>query len=42
MPTIYHSDKVFEEYLNRNDGDVQAAKKAIKKAARDQLSNDDG
>ncbi len=41
MPTIYHSDAVFQEYVKRNDGDIQAAKQAIKTAARKNLGRTD-
>jgi len=41
MPTIYHSEGVFQEYVKRNDGDIQAAKQAIKDAARKDLEQTD-
>lgn len=39
MPTVYHSDAVFQAYIERT-GSVDAAKQAIKDAARDQLEDD--
>lgn len=36
MPTIYHSDAVFQAYIERT-GSVEEAKQAIKDAAREQL-----
>lgn len=41
MPTIYHSEGVFQEYVKRNDGNIQAAKQAIKDAARKNLEQTD-